>query len=511
MSTLVKGEPWVEDRAGDVLEGAWVATGAPAATRPGKSGRLLQAEETGTLAGAVLDVIASAREVVMVSSFLVADAATEKALLDAAKTRGVRVYLLVASEARLEREVRDDDVFGQRVFAEHCDLLDRLAGWVCVRTAEHFHAKIVLADPKTEPRGLLLTSNLTTDALRRNHELALELRADEVRGLAALFGWAFWESAQRELLEARRLRPVTAPARLSLPQASGVIVATAGTRRDLRNTALELIGGARRRLVLATFGIGERAIIDALCERAAANVQVTLLVRHPRGAMLPVLRELSRGGVHVAGVSKFLHAKAIVADGDRGLLMTANLEKHGLEEGFELGVRLGPDDTAALERLLAAWEAGAGFLLRDTVRIGDLRGPVQILNGKGYKDLMIEPVHEVDAGTVNVDCCTKLESAKRPTAPRPPEGRLFHRIEHTWTIRPPVLARGAKPVPPPAAAEDGKETQDGAKASLPAPPFPIYQEPAGRRVFTVGSLSEVPSARAAMKAFDVAAVVLSER
>lgn len=509
MSTLVKGTPWVEDRSGDVLEGVWVATGAPIVMRPGRTGRLLQAEDQGTLAGAVVEIIRRAREVVMVSSFLVADPDTENALLDAAKSRGVRVYLLVASEARLEREVRDDDVFGQRVFEEHCALLDRLAGWVCVRTAEHFHAKIVLADPKTEPRGLLLTSNLTKDALRRNHELALELRAEEVRGMAALFAWAFWESAQRELLEARRLRPVTAAARLPLPEASGTIVATAGTKRDLRAAVLELIRGAQRRLVVTTFGIGERAVIDALCERAAANVQVTLLVRHPRGAMLPVLRELSRGGVHVAGVSKFLHAKAIVADGARGLVMTANLEKHGLEEGFELGVRLGSDDSAELERVLAAWDASAEFRLRDAARVGELRGTVQVLNGKGYKDLLIEPVYELDAGTVNVDCCTKVESAKRPTAPRLPNGRLFHRIEHTWTICPPQLARGAKPIPPPEPAAGGGEKQG--KVNAPPAPFPIYQEPTGRRVFAVSSLAQVPSAAAAMKPFDVAAVVLLER
>ena len=483
-STLIAGRPWVEDRTADVIEGAWIATGARPSARSGRVERILQPEEQGVLSSEVVATIGRARDVVMVSSFLLADAATENALLDAAKKRSVRVYVLVASEARLEREARDDDEFGQRVFKEHCDLLDRLAGWVCLRTAEHFHAKIVLVDPATAPRGLLLTSNLTEDALRRNHELAVDLRPDEVRGLAALFAWAFWEAPQHELWGPGRLPPVTAAGRIPLPAASGAIVATAGTRSDLRAAVLELLRGATQRLVVATFGIGDREVIDLLCARAA-KIPVTLLVRHPRGALLPVLRELTRSGVHVVGAGKFLHAKAIVADGARALVMSANLERHGLDEGFELGVRLGREDATAVERVLAAWEADAAFRLRDRAKLGDIQGAVQIMNGKGYKDLVVEPMHQASAGVVDVDCCTKVESAKRPIAPRLPEGKLFHRVEYAWTVRPPALARGAKLLPPPEPKADEGGNENKAPAASVPPPFPIYQEPSGRRVFTV--------------------------
>src|SRR5262245_33788150 len=83
---------------------------------------------------------------------------TERALIEAAK-RGVRVYLLVATEARLDKEIRSDDSFGIKTVEEHKRLLDRLAGWVYVRSAEHFHAKFVVADPKSRPHGVLLTAN----------------------------------------------------------------------------------------------------------------------------------------------------------------------------------------------------------------------------------------------------------------------------------------------------------------------------------------------------------------
>jgi cardiolipin synthase len=443
----------------------------------------------------VTEIIEGAREVVLISSFLFADAATERALLEVAK-RGVRVYLLVATEARLDKEIRTDDSFGQKTVEEHKRLLDRLAGWVYVRSAEHFHAKFVVADPKSQPRGVLLTANLTREALMRNHELGVRLGPDEARALAALFIWAFWESAQRELLAAGSLPPVTAAKRISLPPPAANIVATAGTRQDLRVAVLETIRSAQRTLVVATFGIDDREVVEALAERARRGVAVTLLVRHPRASMFETLRELVHADVNVLGVSEHLHAKAILADDKRGLVMTANLQEHGLDNGFEVGVLLAGDDAAALGRMLASWQKGAASLLRASARLGEIRGPVQVMNGKGYRELSIEPEGHVDDGVTKIDCCTRVSSAPRPASARTEPGRLFHHIEHTWSIALPVLAKGGRAVPAP-------KEEDG-----PAPPFPIHEEPGGRRVFAIGSLGEVAAAQPAMAAFGVEAIVL---
>ncbi|APR86264.1 Hypothetical protein A7982_11613 [Minicystis rosea] len=472
----------------------WTSTSAPSVARVSALGRILQAEESGALARAVAEIIEGAREVVLVSSFLFADDATERALLDAAK-RGVRVYLLVATEARLEKEVRGDDSFGQKVVDEHKGLLDRLAGWVYVRSAEHFHAKFVVADPKIRPRGVLLTANLTWEALTRNHELGVLLGTDEARALAALFTWAFWESAQRELLAAGSLPPVTVAGRISLPPHSASLVATAAERRDLRAAVLETIRGAQRMLVVATFGIDDREVIEALAERARSGVVVTLLVRHPRPTMFETLRELVHRDVCVLGVSRFLHGKAIIADGRRGLVMTANLQEHGLDKGFEVGVQLTGDDAAALDRMLASWQRGATSLLCASTRLGDARGSMHVMNGKDYREISVELDGRVDDGVTKVDCCTRIPSARRATPARAPAGKLYHRIEHTWLIAPPVLAKGGRAIPAP---------KDGG----PVPPFPVHEEPGGRRVFAIGSLGEVAAAQAAMTAFGIEAIVL---
>jgi cardiolipin synthase len=493
MSRTVPGTPWIEDRSDDRIEDVWTPTTAPGAARVPEVGRILQAEESGVLGRTVAEIIERARDVVLVSSFLFADTATERALIEAAK-RGVRVYLLVATEARLDREIRSDDSFGIKTVEEHKRLLDRLAGWVYVRSAEHFHAKFVIADPKTRPHGALLTANLTREALTRNHELGVRLGPDEARALALLFTWAFWESAQRELLAAGSLPPVTAAMRIPLPPPAANIVATAGTRQDLRAAVVETIRGARRSLVVATFGIDDREVVDALAERARDGVAVTLLVRHPRATMFETLRELVHADLNVLGAGEFLHGKAIVADDERGLVMTANLQAHGLDHGFEVGVRLTGDDAAALGQMLASWQMGAQSQLRASARLREVRGSLQMMNGKGYRDLSVEPEGRVEDGVTKVECCTRIAAAPRPTPARAPAGRLYHRIEHLWSIAPPVLAKGGRAVPAPKDAE--------------APPFPIHEEPGGRRVFAIGGLGEVDAARTAMATFNVEAIVL---
>ncbi|HMY18842.1 MAG TPA: phospholipase D-like domain-containing protein [Polyangium sp.] len=501
MSNVIAGPAWIEDRSNDVIDAAWVSANAARTVRTAQDARVFQAEEHGEMRLRLEQMIGAAREVVMMSSFLFADPNIERALLDAAR-RGVRVYLLVASEAKLAAEVRADDLFGQETVEDHKRLLDALAGWVYVRSAEFFHAKFVLVDPKTQPRGMLLTANITKDALTRNHELGVYLASADVQALASLFTWAFWEAAQRELLGAGSLPPVGAAKRIELPAPVAGIVATAGARRDLRAAVLRLIRAATRTLVLAIYGISDAEVIEALAERVRKGVSVVLLVRHPRVGMFDTLCTLARAGVRIAGVSKWLHAKALLVDGTRAMVMTANCETHGLDDGFEVGVELAGNDAAALGRMLAAWHSSAVWHFRVDMKVGELGGMVQVLTGKGYKDVSVEPNGRIHDGTVKVDSCTKIGTATRPRPAMVPDGKRYHRIEHSWSVELPMLARNAKPWLPP------KEKD---KPSL-VLPFPVFEEGGGRRVFAIQNVEQLEAAQRVMGAFGVNAIVLrSER
>ena len=64
--------------------------------------------EGGKLTERVTALLASARQQAVVSSFLMADREVEAAILETAK-RGVRVYVMLASEARLDGEPGDGE------------------------------------------------------------------------------------------------------------------------------------------------------------------------------------------------------------------------------------------------------------------------------------------------------------------------------------------------------------------------------------------------------------------
>lgn len=223
--------------------------------------RLLQAEEGGVLHAELCRLCDEAQETIMLCSFLLADRELEAALVRAA-LRGVRVYLLTASETRLEKDLAEGQDFDRRTMDAHKRLLDELAGRVLVRSAEHLHAKFLMVDvtQSARRRGVVLTSNLTHEALKRNWELAAFLPAEAVAPLWRLFTWAFWEQAQKELL-------------------------------------------------VASFGFGYDDVMKALIERARARLSVTVLTR-PRPSVVKDVCEQRKAGATVYGVP-YLHGKAL--------------------------------------------------------------------------------------------------------------------------------------------------------------------------------------------------------
>ena len=70
-----------------------------------------------------------------------------------------------------------------------------------IHSSNNFHAKIILCDPNTEPRGMLLTANLTHEALGRNQELSVHLTKNEIIENMKILRWAFWEYAENEIID----------------------------------------------------------------------------------------------------------------------------------------------------------------------------------------------------------------------------------------------------------------------------------------------------------------------
>lgn len=491
--SFTRSETTTVDHTRDPLGVVWLSTPAPEAP-PATETVSPQVFATGRRRNAaswIARCIDDAQDTVVVSSFLFADRLLEEALLRAAG-RGVRVYAVMAASTRLDREPRDDAEFDQKVREEHKAMLRRVAGLVLVRSAEDFHAKLVLVDPDgAAPCGWLLTANLTAEALERNEELVVELTRSEVREAFAWARHAFWARATHELLDAERLSPCAPIGGVPEPASDGTVVATCGATRSLREAALDLVRGARERLVVASFGWQlDHPVVQAILARAREGLAVTVLAR-VRPAAMPALVALREAGAKVLGF-RWLHAKALWSDRGEALVASANLEPHGLDRGFELGVRSTGERAAAIGRALDAWTRTAPRRLESGVTVGDVTGTaLRWIDGR-LEEVVVSPSRELTMPAVTAPCATRLDAVPPPAVATPSNGKRVHRTVVLRAVEAPFLAPKAVAFEVPGA---------------PAPPYPLYREPSGRLVAVVSEAGEAGPALALLRELGVEAVV----
>lgn len=394
---------------------------------------------------ALVAALDSAREVALVSSFLLSDTVLADAMRRAAD-RGVRVYALTASKQRLAKVIGEDDQFDARMAKEHEELLDGLAGRVLLRSADHLHAKFVVVDPGAQARAWLSTANFNK-GLGENVELGVEVDAAAANAIAAHFRWAFWSESEQELRARGRLSAVNKPpAAPPTPTSTAGVSATVKGRTELRSAVLGLVRGARRELLVASYGLdSDHESMRALVEAHGRGVEVTVLTR-PRKAVGAVARLLTDAGVRVVAHDQ-LHAKAIVAD-DRVIVMTANLQAHGLDSGFEVGVVLPAPSAAAVRDTLREWARTFPWEFRAQGRRGDHRGDLLLaelgLRG-GEARVMDAPARPVSLAAVTALDALDLASAPKPALVAPTSRTEFPcRVDFAWEVRPPTLPKGAK-------------------------------------------------------------------
>ena len=494
--------PWMREHSRTVdqrdcsMPPTWVADedSAPVAERQATESVWTSGSDR-EMANRAVDLLRQAQKKAVVCSFLIADRQVEDAMLEAAG-RGVHVYVMLSSEARLEREPGDGE-FERKVHEGHKAMLQRLGGRVLFRSASHFHAKCIVADPEDAPAGMLLTANLTSEALERNNELAVELSGDEVRQAAELMRWAMWEAADHELQDGRSFRAVKPLGCVPHPGNGGGVSATtprkhalAGdhkgrpyeARTELLDEAFEVIGSAGKDLIVASFGWdADHVLTEYLVERARSGLNVTVLARM-RPKSMPALVALAEAGAQVLGF-RWLHAKALWTDAGRGLVMSANLEPDGLDDGFELGVPLEGKRVEELRRCLAHWVRQARWKLLPKPTLGELSGDVRVWRDKTFTELAIEDRRAVDLGVVDAQSADGLDVA--PSLPGVDGmGQPAHEVEYRWQVQAPELSHKAKQVYKP--GTKGRKT--------PYDP-PVYKEPGGRRVVAVRSPDQLQDAR----------------
>lgn len=493
----------VVDQRDVLLPPTWASTGKQANYHAEQGQFVHESGSERFVTHRLCQLLAMAQDKVIVASFLLADKDIEDALLAAAQ-RGVRVYVLLASETHLAREESEEE-FAKTVLEHHEALLARLAGQVLFRSAPHFHAKMLLVDPDSAPSGVLLTANLTSEALTRNEELAVELSKAEVGEALALLGWAMWEFAEHELLEPKgNFRAVKPMQCRSHPVPGKGIFATTAQANTLREQAIALISKAEKHLVVSSFGWdAEHAVVQAICARAQAEVAVTILARI-RPSSMPALIAMASAGAQVFGF-KWLHAKAIWADSGSALVMSANLQKHGLDQGFELGVLLRDARVKELKQRLDAWISASKWQLHAAPMLAGVLGKVQIWHKQKFEVGEIAEMAEVQLASVVAKSADEIAPAAPAMPVKPANGalpKLAHQLRCTWAIDAPKLAAKAKEVYRPA-----KEKELPSISYQP----PVFREPDGRVVVAIHQPSQLQAAKAVLQEVRGAAIVVQEK
>lgn len=440
-----------ESRADQPMPPAWVSLVATAHVERGPENGaqgVWFAESTGALRARLIELVNSASEVACISSFIIADQTLQSAVLSAA-ARGVRIYVLTAAEQKLlpKGPIREDE-FSEKVLAEHVQLLDDLALRTLVRSGEDLHAKYVLVDPNAPgSRGIIFTCNLATEGLTRNPELAIEVVGEDARDLFRMFLFGFWKQSKRELLELGKMtanRPfqpdnITGPRQLPCT--------FAGSTR-LRSEIGRLVGGARKELWIASwkFLLGHESV-KAIEDAAGRGVAVRLLTSiRPSAEHMGALVSLVKAGVEVRGL-RYLHAKAVISDlsgGPEGLMMSANFEAHGLDDGYEVGIQPSGARLASVKSILEWWWATATHSLVADRTLGQMPPTTASLYRNGtFEEVEIAEEHQIDLGTVvarSEDEVATARPAKFP-APETKGRRVYYKaIHYRWTILPPPVA-----------------------------------------------------------------------
>lgn len=306
---------------------------------------------------ALIEMIRSAEETIIASTFLFADDELEEELLDAAK-RHVRVYLLTASDAQISnaRHRDDEDSFASKMIEQHKRTLDKFAEKILLRSAGHIHAKFLVVGPRENARGWLSTANFNL-ALQESMELGLYVEKEQARAIWDWFAWAFWKFAEFELLSKGAIKKVKSPPiHPPIPATNARVLVTADNGfKTIYEEAERLIRDAKEEIIVSSYGLSDHPLIYDLGQKADEGVAVTILTR-PRKGVHEAVDLLKPTGAKIYAHEK-LHAKAIVSDAG-GMVMSANLEKKGLDSGFEMGVSLTREQHGEVRKILRDWEKG---------------------------------------------------------------------------------------------------------------------------------------------------------
>lgn len=267
----------------------------------------------------LLDEIAAARQSIDLEVYIITDDVILTALEDAQR-RGVTV-----------RVILEEHPFGggggqEAIFArlENAGIAARWGNPVFRFT----HIKTMVIDGEV---AIIMNQNITASAFTTNRDFGVMTNEPAAARTAAAIFEADWT---------RGAEPDPAP----------LIVSPTNAREQL----LALVHDAQESLDLYAEVLRDPEILDALAVAEERGVHVRIVVS-PSPDFAAEREALAAAGVDIRLASSlYIHAKAIIADGERAFIGSQNLSATSLDQNRELGIIL--DDPVNLARLTRTFE-----------------------------------------------------------------------------------------------------------------------------------------------------------
>jgi phosphatidylserine/phosphatidylglycerophosphate/cardiolipin synthase-like enzyme len=340
----------------------------------------------------IINEIDKAQEFICLQSFLIQDSVLIDSLLKAVE-RNVKVFVLSSVEARLKDRIEEETDF---IKANYIQLIDKkFKNHFVHRTAENFHAKYILIDPKTKPKGFICTNNFTENGFAKNPELAVELNKKQCEELFKVFVYHFWEHSTDEQTATNEFEKVKPANKFSLTKLNNILLTSPNSELNTLNEVLKnAVKNAKNSISFSTFQLDKNTeLIKTILEKTKQGIEVTLFCRPIEKLFNEQLKDLLEAGVQIYFHS-LIHAKFLLIDENIGFIFTANLTDNGLEKGLEVGVKLNGQQTADLNKILANWKKDFPSKAVKFANIKDLKELEVLKDGKLIKKILLDDSKE---------------------------------------------------------------------------------------------------------------------
>lgn len=297
-------------------------------------------------------MIENAQDKVFLCNWMLSHSMVEAALVRAASRLNGRVHVLTTLETSVHsRYTGDEEALND------LGRLQKLAGeGVYIRLHPEAHAKFLIVDEQV----LVTSANIRDTSLEKNIETGILTSEPRiVDDFRSIYSHVWLQETAQHIRPSRsdpRLGNTWKSDHSEPPTFDGGACWTLSNRRmSLAKQIIATINAAKVSLRISTYafsslesGIGNQ-ILRAIIEADERGVQTTILYHATSTAIGRPPREHESHGfsaiarcknVRMVGHPR-LHAKHVIADGDSGLIFTANLDGlHGLNSGIEVGVKL---------------------------------------------------------------------------------------------------------------------------------------------------------------------------